>query len=177
MVEDAPIEAKARSCVPACVSAALWMLCGWGSTVATAEPAGWQGTYAGISYSQDADGDSFVVSLVGLAYPKPWLALRHGLGWLESRDLDVGYLTVGYGLRLHIPERFSPFVGAGLLLGYHGHIRPADREYLVALHPEAGVHIWITPRIRLTAHMAVYQALWKDLDGVTMYGAEAVVSF
>lgn len=67
------------------------------------------------------------------------------------------------GFRWHKPERFSHFVGLGgaVLIGgdskgtqtdAHGNeIEVEDNtEAVAAFYPEAGVHYWLTPRVRLT---------------------------
>lgn len=91
------------------------------------------------------------------------------LGMTDGEDYFTG---LDLGLRLQSPSRLAPFVGIGGFAGYAKESVSAERDgvdndedgfadewgeehervsgAMAAAYPEIGVHLWWTPRVRLT---------------------------
>ncbi|QDU86805.1 hypothetical protein Pla175_01570 [Pirellulimonas nuda] len=102
--------------------------------------------------------------------PMPWYEGHYGLAGLIDTTSESISIGIEGGLRLQSPTRLAPFVGVG---GYAGFTpttlfssndddrysspfmdepdEPTENADLVfAALPEAGVHFWLTPHVRLT---------------------------
>ncbi len=92
----------------------------------------------------------------------------------ENTGLHGGFEA---GMRANAPGKIAPFIGAGLLIGSWSTDELADSDgidndddgvvdeigeeaevtdYLLATYPEAGVHLWLTEAVRLTASYRYY---------------------
>lgn len=152
---------------------------------------GKRGAYAGaLARNEPASGGAqFGV----FAYPKSYLETYGGLAGLFQEGSDTAMSGgIDAGVRLQTPTRLAPFVGMNCYLGYwpfgdgkdgrdnngNGYIdedierleSSDDGEVVIAARPEAGLHFWITPRVRLTGS-AGYQfvAEGSEPDSLT-YG-------
>ena len=101
---------------------------------------------------------------------------RLGFAFFSSEQTELhGGLELG--LRANFGATISPFIGAGLFLGQwtetieanndgidndddylidEGDEEVEEVDYLVAAYPEAGVHLWIANRLRLTGSWRYY---------------------
>ena len=125
------------------------------------------------------------------------MTARVGLAFMVSEDTGIhGGLELG--LRSRLPWRVAPFVGAGLFMGRWTDYEPADydgidndgdlsvdevgeeeeqRDYLFAIYPEAGVHLWLNESVRLTGSWRHYVTS-KGPDGSrSLYGVGLAFSF
>ena len=129
--------------------------------------------YASGGVSSRPDAESELVGLeIGMeGYPTSFFSHRGSLGFMS--DGNDWFSGLDLGLRLQVPSRLAPFVGAGLFAGSASETIPAtddridndddgfidergeERERfkgaLAAIYPETGVHFWWTPRLRLSA--------------------------
>jgi hypothetical protein len=128
---------------------------------------GKRGMYAGFAGRDEPFGAGAEAGV--FAYPRSWLETRIGGALLAhegERPLSGGGLV---GVRVQPPTRLAPFVGLGGYLGWagfedrsldnvdndnDGFVDEPDEEsdfaFVGAIAPEAGVHYWLTSRLRLT---------------------------
>ncbi|QDT01317.1 hypothetical protein [Adhaeretor mobilis] len=148
---------------------------------------GKRGAYAGaIARNQPASAGAQVGVF---AYPQSYLETYGGLAGLLQEGSDTAISGgVEVGARLQTPTRLAPFVGVNGYLGYwpfgdgkdgrdnngNGFVdedaEDDGGEVVFAAKPEAGLHFWLTPRLRLTGS-AGYQfvAEGSEPDSLT-YG-------
>ena len=128
---------------------------------------GRSGVYAGADYGNSPGTAGGSIGF--LTFPQSWFELRGGLMGLAGTGDEDLFGGVDIGARMHSPSRLSPFAGIGGQIAYNekdlrydnldndddGLFDEPDEEdissYYAAVLPEAGVHFWVTPRIRLTA--------------------------
>ncbi|WP_442507048.1 hypothetical protein SH528x_005934 [Novipirellula sp. SH528] len=152
---------------------------------------------AGIS-SLGTDGDAMGTLEAGATgYWTSYFTNRFGLiAAVNSQDSYIGGET---GLRLQTPTRLAPFVGLGLFAGYAESEELADNDHvdnnddgridewgeektrfdgvLAAIYPEAGIHFWWTPRVRLSAYARqMITTEGRDSDTVYFGGTIGVFS-
>ncbi|QDT07123.1 hypothetical protein K227x_55480 [Rubripirellula lacrimiformis] len=131
--------------------------------------AGWylSGGLTAIGDTPDPLG-SIEIGVTG--YQTSYLTSRLGfIAAANDKDFYVGGET---GLRIQTPTRLAPFVGGGLFLGASSTRSPAEDDNvdndddgavdedgetefdfdgaLAAIYPEAGVHFWWSPRVRIS---------------------------
>lgn len=101
---------------------------------------------------------------------------RVGVSFFISEDTGI-YGGIEGGIRSEMKSRIAPFVGAGLMLGSwteyelaesdgidndgDGSVDEAGEEeevtdYLGAIYPEIGLHLWLTESLRITASTRYY---------------------
>ena len=100
------------------------------------------------------------------------LSMRCGLSFLASEELEDFFGGFSLGVRYNTETRVSAFVGMGVYAGYSKETVLADEDridndddgfvdeageekdivdnVLASIYPEAGVHLWISDRSRLT---------------------------
>ena len=126
----------------------------------------------GAQYQADAD-EPFVGAELGTeAYATSWLTARAALA--TSIGDNEGYLGLDAGLRLQTPTRVAPFVGIGMfhgasrgveladwdgldndddgLLDERGETKSGVDDWLSAVYPEVGTHVWLNGSWRITAY-------------------------
>ena len=126
----------------------------------------------GAQYQADADEPFYGAEFGTEGYATSWLT---GRGSLAAYGGDgEGRLGLDVGTRLQTPTRIAPFAGVGMFLGARPHKDLADMDgldndddgwidelgedewdidnWLVAVYPEIGVHVWLNGRWRLTAY-------------------------
>lgn len=115
---------------------------------------------------------------------------RFGLSFFASdkTDLHGGYEV---GARINGPWRISPFVGGGIFAGSWTTHEPATddgvdndddsvideageekeiTDYLWAVYPEAGLHIWLTDAVRITGTYRYYVTTDGRDSDAALYG-------
>jgi hypothetical protein len=126
----------------------------------------------GVQYQADAD-KPFVGGELGIeGYSTSWLSGRASLATYIGDD--EGYLGLDSGLRLQTPTRVAPFLGVGMFHGGSRGVELADwdgrdndddglidergeeesdvDDWLSAVYPEVGAHVWLNGSWRLTAY-------------------------
>lgn len=136
--------------------------------------AGLGGVYvsAGGQYKADVE-EPFVGAEIGIeSYPTSWFTGRAALATYIGDD--EGYAGLDAGFRLQTPTRIAPFVGVGTFHGGSRGVELADwdgvdndddglidergeeksgvDDWLSAVYPEAGTHLWVNGNLRLTAY-------------------------
>jgi hypothetical protein len=126
----------------------------------------------GYSKRNDDDDGLLAIDIGAETYIASYLTGRASLmGMSNGEDWFTG---ADSGLRLQVPSRLAPFIGAGLYAGYADEVVPASNDNIdndddgfvdeagedkqrlsdaiAAIYPEAGAHFWWTPNIRLTGY-------------------------
>lgn len=107
----------------------------------------------------------------GEFYTTSWLTQRAALAGYVGKDDGLG--AIDLGIRVQVPARLAPFAGVGTFHGISRRLKLADLDgvdndddgftdeagenesgvddWLSAVYPEAGVHLWINGRWRATA--------------------------
>ncbi len=109
-------------------------------------------------------------------YPQPWLSAYGGFTGIGGTADDNGFGGIELGLRAQSPSRVAPFVGVGGTVATSWENWAAfilnttfslydDDEYIkytgtgfAACYPEAGVHVWLTHKLRLSGSVRYYFA-------------------
>jgi len=120
-------------------------------------------------------------------YTEEYLSLNGSLVILGQEHLDDLLAGLSFSIRAEYPGRISPFVGVGAFGGYNRVYKPAfwdgfdnDRDGVIdepgewkkevheimgSVYPEAGVHLWLNKKFRLTFNAAYhYSTLGRDSD-------------
>ena len=133
---------------------------------------GLSGTFfsGGAQWREDDEAALYGAEIGAEAYPTCWLSTRLALaGFIGHGDWYAG---VDSGLRLQVPSRLAPFVGAGTFNGLSTTREDATRDgedndddgfvdefgetdiefdgWLSTIYPELGIHFWATGQSRLT---------------------------
>ncbi|MBC8354227.1 MAG: hypothetical protein H8E66_19715 [Planctomycetes bacterium] len=126
----------------------------------------------GAQYQADAE-KPFVGGELGVeGYSTSWTTGRASLATYIGDD--EGYLGLDAGVRLQTPSRVAPFVGVGTFHGVSRGVELADwdgrdndddgwidefgeeesgvDDWLSAVYPEVGAHLWVNANWRLTAY-------------------------
>ena len=126
----------------------------------------------GAQYQADADEPFFGGELGAEGYATSWLSTRGSLATYIGDD--EGYMGLDLGLRFQTPTRVAPFVGLGMFHGASRDVELADwdgrdndgdglvdergekesgiDDWLSAVYPEVGAHVWLNGSWRLTAY-------------------------
>jgi len=118
-------------------------------------------------------------------YQSEILSLSGGLSFLASEDLADLFTGLNVGARLNTPGPLQAFIGLGVFLGYSKERASADNDWidndddgftdeygeekeiidnvLGSIYPEAGIHLWISDKTRLTL-TAKYQITTEGSD-------------
>lgn len=131
--------------------------------------AGWYFS-TGLSSIGDTPAPLGSIEVGYTGYQTSYLTNRVGfIAAINNEDFYVGGET---GIRLQTPTRLAPFVGVGLFAGASSTRSPAEHDNvdndddgaidedgetefdfdgaLAAVYPEAGLHFWWSPRVRLS---------------------------
>ncbi len=135
--------------------------------------AGLGGFYAsgGTQWRDDAQSALVGAELGTEYYPSSWFSTRAALAGFVGHD--DWYAGLDSGLRLQLPTRVTPFVGAGTFHGFSttridatrdgrdndddgfadefGETKTVADGWLSSVYPELGVHFWPTGQARLSA--------------------------
>lgn len=123
---------------------------------------GQYGIYGGAAFADAPTSAGFEVG--GFDYATSWLSSRISLSYLAGTGADDVFTGANAGLRMQVPSRLAPFVGAGLYGGYSEETIVADcgcEEEQIdgsfgAIYPEVGMHFWLNGHWRLTTSAAYY---------------------
>ena len=120
--------------------------------------------------------DALQGEIIGEGSITEHLTGRVGLSFFLSEDTGLHGGIEG-GLRGELPGRIAPFIGAGMFLGSWTDYELADSDgidndddnivdepgeeaeftdYLSAVYPELGIHIWLTESVRISASTRYY---------------------
>lgn len=111
---------------------------------------------AGSNFRQNPAGGAEV----GVTnYATPWLSTKLALAGQVNSGADNAFVGVNTAVHVSTPTRVAPFVGAGVFGGVDvGTVldtlngdESTYTQFLGAVYPEAGVHVWLNGRTRLSA--------------------------
>jgi hypothetical protein len=117
---------------------------------------------AGSNFRQNPAGGAEV----GVTnYATPWLSTKLGVAGQVNSGARDAFAGVNTAVHLSTPTRVAPFVGAGLFGGVDvatvinsinsdpsaNDEESSSTRFLGAVYPEAGVHVWLNGRTRLSA--------------------------
>jgi len=108
-------------------------------------------------------------------YPYSWLESHAGALVLAGTGEQNLFAGATAGVRVQTPSRVAPYVGGGAFLGMTASeiinssgnddddFPPPEledtedkNEFIAGVFPEAGVHYWLTPSLRLSAGASYY---------------------
>lgn len=111
---------------------------------------------AGSNFRDNAAGGAEV----GVTnYSTSWLSSKMALAGQLNSGAGNGFVGLNTAVHVSTPTRVAPFVGAGLFGGVdvatvidslNGE-ESTSTQFLGAAYPEAGVHVWLNGRTRLSA--------------------------
>ncbi len=117
---------------------------------------------AGSNFRQNpAGGAEFGVT----KYSRPWLSTKLALAGQVNSGAQNAFVGVNTAVHVSTPTRVAPFVGAGVFGGVDiatvintlgnddkdDDFETTNTQVLGAVYPEAGVHVWLNGRTRLSA--------------------------
>ncbi len=117
------------------------------------------GWYIGGAGSNFRDNAAVGFEAGETTYSTPWLSSKVALAGQLNSGAGNGFVGLNTAVHVSTPTRVAPFVGAGLFGGVDvgtafdalNHEESTDTNFLGAAYPEAGVHVWLTGRTRLSA--------------------------
>jgi hypothetical protein len=139
--------------------------------------AGKRGAYVGGAMQTDPGAAGIELGIFQYADEKPWLEGRGALSVLWADTAEEVFAGATLGARAQSPSRVAPFVGLGAYVGVtpyfefvladadnidndddglidEGGENSKEFEFFAAMYPEVGLHVWATPRYRVTASAA-----------------------
>ncbi|MBC7816961.1 MAG: hypothetical protein IAG10_08750 [Planctomycetaceae bacterium] len=151
------------------------------------------GTYiggAGSNFRQNPAGGAEV----GVTnYSTPWLSSKLALAGQLNSGAGNAFAGVNSAVHVSTPTRVAPFIGAGLFGGVDiasvintldsddddvdVEVENTKTEFLGAIYPEAGVHVWLTGRTRLSASASYWMTTSGRHDDFWYYGLGLTFSF
>jgi hypothetical protein len=117
------------------------------------------GCYVGGAGSNFRDNAAGGVEAGVTNYATSWLSSKVALAGQINSGAGNGFVGVNSAVHVSTPTRVAPFVGAGLFGGVdvatvldtlNGE-ESTSTQFLGAAYPEAGVHVWLNGRTRLSA--------------------------
>ncbi len=111
---------------------------------------------AGSNFRQNPAGGAEV----GVTnYTRPWLSTKLALAGQVNSGAADAFVGVNTAVHVSTPTRVAPFIGAGLFGGVDvataidslTNEETTSTKFLGAVYPEAGVHVWLNGRTRLSA--------------------------
>ncbi len=117
------------------------------------------GWYIGGAGSNFRDNAAVGFEAGETTYSTPWLSSKVGLAGQLNSGASNGFVGVNTSVNVSTPTRVAPFVGAGLFGGVDvatvvnaiNDEESTHTTFLGAAYPEAGVHVWLNGRTRLSA--------------------------
>lgn len=116
------------------------------------------GMYLGGAASNFRDNRAVGAEVGVTNYSQPWLSSKMTLAGQLNSGAGNGFVGANTAVHVSTPTRIAPFVGAGLFGGVDistvvnslNDEESTDTQFLGAAYPEAGVHVWLNGRTRLT---------------------------
>lgn len=147
------------------------------------------GTYIGGAASDFRHNAAGGIEVGVTNYSKPWLSSKVALAGQLNSGAANGFVGVNCAVHVSTPTRVAPFVGAGVFGGIDvstvvnslNDEEGTDTQFLGAVYPEVGVHVWLNGRTRLTGSASYWvTSTGRDKDfwyyglGLTLgFGPEA----
>lgn len=143
---------------------------------------------AGSNFRQNAAGGAEV----GVTnYSTPWLSSKLALAGQFNSGARNAFAGVNSAVHVSTPTRVAPFIGAGLFGGVDvasvintlgnddedDDVETTKTEFLGAVYPEAGVHVWLNGRTRLSASASYWVTTAGRQDDFWYYGLGLTFSF
>jgi hypothetical protein len=130
------------------------------------------GTYLGAAAS-NFRGNKAAGAEVGVTnYGTSWLSSKLALAGQFNSGAENAFVGVNAAVQASTPTRVAPFVGAGVFGGVDlasvinsSDDEETDTQFLGAVYPEAGVHLWLNGRTRLSASASYWvTTIGRDQD-------------
>ena len=147
------------------------------------------GVYIGGAASDFRNNAAGGIEVGVTNYSKPWLSSKVALAGQLNSGAANGFVGVNSAVHVSTPTRVAPFVGAGVFGGVDVSTvidslngdESTDAQFLGAVYPEVGVHVWLNGRTRLTGSASYWvTSTGRDKDfwyyglGLTLgFGPEA----
>ena len=139
---------------------------------------------AGSNFRQNPAGG---VEVGVTNYTRPWLSTKLALaGQVNSGSQNV-FAGVNTAVHVSTPTRVAPFVGAGVFGGVDvGTVldtvngdenETTYTQFLGAVYPEAGVHVWLNGRTRLSASASYWMTTSSHDREFWYYGLGVTFGF
>ena len=117
------------------------------------------GCYVGGAGSNFRDNAAVGAEVGVTNYSTPWLSSKMALAGQLNSGASNGFVGLNTAVHVSTPTRVAPFVGAGLFGGVDvstvidslNDEESTSTQFLGAAYPEAGVHVWLNGRTRLSA--------------------------
>ncbi|MFM9965224.1 MAG: hypothetical protein ACKV2Q_28840 [Planctomycetaceae bacterium] len=143
---------------------------------------------AGSNFRQNAAGGAEV----GVTnYSTPWLSSKLALAGQFNSGAGNAFAGLNSAVHVSTPTRVAPFIGAGLFGGLDvatiintlgnddedDDVETTKTQLLGAVYPEAGVHVWLNGRTRLSASASYWVTTAGRHDDFWYYGLGLTFSF
>lgn len=146
---------------------------------------------AGSNFRQNPAGGAEV----GVTnYSLPWLSSKLALAGQLNSGARNAFVGMNSAVHVSTPTRVAPFIGAGLFGGVDiatvintlgnddeddedDDVEDTKTQFLGAIYPEAGVHVWLTGRTRLSASASYWVTTEGRHDDFWYYGLGLTFSF
>jgi hypothetical protein len=137
---------------------------------------------AGSNFRQNPAGGAEV----GVTnYATPWLSTKLALAGQVNSGAENAFAGVNTAVHVSAPTRVAPFVGAGLFGGIDVSTaldmlngdEDTDTQFLGAFYPEAGVHVWLNGRTRLSASASYWMTTSHHDREFWYYGLGLTIGF
>ena len=137
---------------------------------------------AGSNFRQNPAGGAEV----GVTnYTRPWLSTKAALAGQFNSGAQNAFVGVNTAVHVSTPTRVAPFVGAGVFGGVDvgtvvDTLNGDEVEYtqfLGAVYPEAGVHVWLNGRTRLSASASYWMTTSSHDREFWYYGLGVTFGF
>ena len=118
-------------------------------------------------------------------YWTPWLSRKVALAGQLNSGAANGFVGVDAAVHVSPPTRVAPFVGAGVFGGVDistvidtlSNDESTDTQFLGAVYPEAGVHVWLNGRTRLTGSASYWVTSLGHEKDFWYYGLGVTLGF
>ncbi len=137
---------------------------------------------AGSNFRQNPAGGAEV----GVTnYTRPWLSTKLALAGQVNSGAQNAFAGVNTAVHVSTPTRVAPFVGAGVFGGVDvGTVvdslngdESTNTQFLGAVYPEAGVHVWLNGRTRLSASASYWMTTSSHDREFWYYGLGVTFGF
>lgn len=137
---------------------------------------------AGSNFRQNPAGGAEV----GVTnYTRPWLSTKLAFAGQVNSGAQDAFAGVNTAVHVSTPTRVAPFIGAGLFGGVDvatvidslNDEESTNTRFLGAVYPEAGVHVWLNGRTRLSASASYWMTTSSHDREFWYYGLGVTFGF